>query len=367
MRKEQITDKEAICTLIIFIMGSTLILGVGGEAKNDAWIAGILGIVMAIPIILVYSRILSLFPGKDLYEILSITLGKILGKVIAVLYIWYAFHLGALVIRNFGEFVNIVAMPETPIFVPMICLGLVGIIAVRSGVEVIGRLSAYMLPAILFIIAVVQILVIPRFDPSHIKPILANGLGPVLKGGFSLFSFPFAETVLFIGVFFSLKTKKSSYKVYFFATIFAGAIIVFITLRNIAVLGGLLGNLHFPSHVAVSRISIGEFLQRIEVAVAIVFVFGVFIKSSVCLFVACKGIGRLFNLNDYRTIVIQTGLLMIYFSYTVYDSAMEMRYWAFKVYAYYAFPFQVIIPILLLVAAEIKVRKRKISIAAGRE
>ena len=54
----------------------------------------------------------------------------------------------------------------------------------------------------------------------------------------------------------------------------------------------------------------------------------------------------MFNLKDYRLIVIQTGLLMIYFSYIVYDNSMMMKYWAFKVYPFYAFPLQVILPIM---------------------
>jgi spore germination protein KB len=48
---------------------------------------------------------------------------------------------------------------------------------------------------------------------------------------------------------------------------------------------------------------------------------------------------------------------MVYFSYTVYDNIIEMQYWAFHVYPYYAFPFQVILPIILWILAEIKVRK----------
>ena len=357
MKKEQITDKEAICILIIFIFGSTLIIGGGGHAENDAWLASIVGIIMVIPMLHVFSRLLSLFPGKDLFDILNITLGKVIGKIVSTLYCWYAFHLGALVIRNFGEFINIVAMPETPIFVSLFSLGVVCIIAVRLGIEVIGRTCTYFLPLLLFIIAIVQLLGISQMNLNYLKPILGHGLIPVLKGAFSTFSFPFAETVLFIGGFSSLKTKKSSYKVYFWGILIAGTIMIFITARNIAVLGNMLGSFYFPSYEAVGRIRIGKFIQRIEVAVAIVFIFGVFIKSSVCLLVACKGIGKIFNLKDYRTIVIQTGLLMIYFSYTIYNNIMTMTYWAFKVYPYYAFPFQVIIPIIIWILAESKVRK----------
>ena len=359
MQKEQITDKEAICLLIVFVMGSSLIIGVGGDTKNDAWIAGIAGVIMAIPMLLIFSRILSLFQGKDLFDILNITLGKVIGKIVAIIYIWYAFHLGALVLRNFGEFVNTVAMPETPMFVPLLCMGLLCIIAARLGIEVLGRITTYFLPILLFILAAVQVLAIPQLHFNHIKPILGNGLVPVLKGGFLTFSFPFAETVLFIGVFCSLKTKKSPFKVYYWGILISAIIIIVTTIRNVAVLGNILGSFYYPSYAAVSRINIGDFIQRIEVTVSIVFIYSVFTKSSICLLVACKGIGKMFNLKDYRSIVIQTGLLMVYFSYIIYDNSMEMKYWAFKVYSYYAFPMQVILPIIVWVLAEIKARKNK--------
>ena len=162
-----------------------------------------------------FSRILSLFQGKDLFDILNITLGRVIGKIVAIIYTVYAFHLGALVLRNFGEFINTVAMPETPMFVPLFCLGVVCIIAASLGIEVLGRITTYFLPLLLFIIVLVEFLGISQSHLDYIKPILGNGLVRVLKGGFSTFSFPFAETVLFIGILSSLKTKKSPYKVYF--------------------------------------------------------------------------------------------------------------------------------------------------------
>jgi spore germination protein KB len=359
MQKEQITDKEGIVLVITFIIGSTLIIGIGGDAKNDAWIAGIIGLSMCIPMLLVYSRIMSIFQGKDLFEILDLVLGKIFGKFVSVIYILYSFHLGALVLRNFGEFMNTSALPETPLFVSMFCLGLVIIAAVRLGIEVLGRTTTYFVPIIFFILLIVQILGIPQLHFNYIKPIFGNALSQVMKGAFSAFSFPFAEVVIFTGFFSSLKTKKSNVKVYLAGVLISGAIVIITTIRNILVLGNMLGSFYFPSYEAVSRISIGDFIQRIEVTVSIVFVYGVFVKSSICLLIACKGIGRLFNLKDYRSIVIQMGLLMIYFSYIVYNNIMEMRYWAFKVYPYYAFPMQVILPIMIWIIAEIKARKNK--------
>jgi spore germination protein KB len=254
---------------------------------------------------------------------------------------------------------NTSALPETPLFVSMFCLGLVIIAGVRLGIEVLGRTTTYFIPIIFFILLLVQILGISQLHFDHIKPILGNAPSQIMKGAFSTFSFPFAETVIFIGVFSSLKTKKSNVKVYLTGVLVSGAIIIIATTRNILILGNMLGSFNFPSYEAVSRISIGDFIQRIEVTDALVFVYGVFIKSSICLLIACKGIGRMFNLKDYRSIVIQMGLLMIYFSYIVYDNAMDMRYWAFKVYPYYAFPMQVILPIMIWIMAEIKARRNK--------
>jgi spore germination protein KB len=39
---------------------------------------------------------------------------------------------------------------------------------------------------------------------------------------------------------------------------------------------------------------------------------------------------------------------------------MEMKYWAFMVYPYYAFPMQVILPVIVWVLAEIKVKISKV-------
>lgn len=357
MQKEQITDKEAICLFIIFIIGSSLIIGLAKGAKNDAWIAVIAGIIMAVPVLLVFCRIMSIYQGKDLFDILDITLGKVFGKIVAAIYILYAFHLGALVIRNFGEFINTIALPETPMLVPMLCIGILCIISARLGIEVMGRLTTYFIPFLIFILVTVQLLAIPQIKLDYLKPILGNGLSPVLEGGFSSFSFPFAESVLLMGVFPSLKTKKSSYRVFFWGMLIVSILIIAVTIRNIGVLGSAQESFYFPSYAAVSMINIGDFLQRIEVTVSIVFVFGVLIKGSICLLAASKGIAKMFKLQDYRSIVIQTGLLMIFFAYTVYDNIVEMKYWAFKVYPYYAFPMQVILPVIVWIIAEIKVKR----------
>lgn len=357
MSKELISDKQGIAIMTMFIMGSAMILGPGGEAKQDAWIAILLAVVLAIPALFVYARLLFNFPGRDLFDILEIVFGKIISKFIQILFIWYAFHLGALVIRNFSEFIRIVAMPETPPFITNVFMAIICILVIKDGIEVLGRIATFILPILIAIILFVVLLGTPNFDLNNFKPVLYEGFKPVLDGAFSTFAFPFAETVVFTMVFSSLKRKGSSYRVYYWALLIGSLLIMVVSVRNLLVLGiETVAMLYFPSYSAVSVINIGEFLQRIEVTAAVVFLFAGFAKVSVCLYAATNGIAKVFNLGDYRNIAAPVGLLMVLLTRIIYDNAMEMVEWARFVYKYYAIPFQIILPIVILIAAEIKIR-----------
>jgi len=56
---------------------------------------------------------------------------------------------------------------------------------------------------------------------------------------------------------------------------------------------------------------------------------------------------------------VPTGLLTASFSIIIYDNVMEMFEWANKIYRYYVVLFQVILPVIILIVAEIKTRIQK--------
>ncbi|PKM94850.1 MAG: spore gernimation protein [Firmicutes bacterium HGW-Firmicutes-1] len=358
MEKEIVTNKQVICLMILFIMGSTLVLGVGAEAKQDSWIAILTATAVAIMIVLIYSRILWLFPGKDLFQILELILGKYVGKVVSLLFIWYAFHLGVLVIRNFSEFMKVVALLETPELVSALILVLLCIWGVKEGIEVLGRWSQFVLPLLLAIILTTIILSLKMADWTNIRPIMYNSFGPITKAAFSVFSFPFAETVVFMMILSGAKDQKGYYMIYLKSILIGGLIVLIINIRNIVVVGHeFITNTAFPSYAAVSLINVGEFLQRIEILVSVVFLFAGFIKISICLLAVSNGVARVLNITQYRTLVTPIGLIMLSLSLIIYDSIMEMQEWAFIYYKFYALPFQVIMPVIIWSLCEIKVKR----------
>jgi len=130
-------------------------------------------------------------------------------------------------------------------------------------------------------------------------------------------------------------------------------------LRNIAVLGApMMSAEYFPSYAIARVIKVGNFLSRIEVVVAINFVIGGIVKISLCLLAATRGVTRLFGLKDYRKLVMPMGLLLVAICSILYENTMDM-FTFLPVYQYYALLFQVVIPVIVWIAAEINARKKK--------
>ena len=85
-----------------------------------------------------FSRILYLYPKKDLFDILQIVMGKFIGKTISILMIWFAFHSGTLVLRILSEYTNAIVFPDTPVVLPMIFFIILIIWSLKGGIEVLG-------------------------------------------------------------------------------------------------------------------------------------------------------------------------------------------------------------------------------------
>ena len=357
MEKEIITSKQGIIIMTMFILGSTLVMGTSSEAKQDVWLASFAAMLLAVPIIFVYARLLSIFPGKNLYLILEHLFGKVIGKLLALPFIWFSFHIGALVIRNFAEFIHIVSFPLTPQYIISFFIILLCIWAVKAGIEVIGRWTSIIFPIVVIAIIVVTLMLSPLYDFSNFKPVLYNGFQPIISTAFSLVTFPFAETVIFTTVLNGLQNNKSTYKVYYWSLLIGGSTILLVAVRSLLVLGAENTEiLYFASFSSVRLIDLGKFIQRIEISVTVVFLFAGFVKASICLYAASCGLAKVFNLSSYRQVVSPVGLLMLLLSGIIYHSTIEMFEWAEKIYKYYAVPFEIILPLIILIFAEIKIR-----------
>jgi spore germination protein KB len=361
MQKESITQQQASCILVMFIFGSTLVFGVGTEVGRDIWISLTLTIAMIIPAVLIYARIIRLFPGKNLFELVEELFGSAFGKVLTCVFVWYAIHLAASVLRNFTDFIQVTALPDTPQLPVAVLLLAVIVYLTKCGMEVFGKWALVTFIIICVIIPITVVLSVPSMKWSNLLPIMDNEWGDILTATYQQFSLPFGEVVLFLGVANSLRRENSPYKAYLYGILCAGAISIVILLRNITVLGpAMMESVYYPAFVAGRIINPSEFFARMESVIAMNYLFAGITKMSFCIFVAAKGMTRLFNLQDYKKLLIPVCLLCLMFSLISYNSVTHLFDFVKNYYPIYVIPFQILIPLLIWITAEIKRSRRNV-------
>ncbi|SHJ49448.1 GerAB/ArcD/ProY family transporter [Paramaledivibacter caminithermalis] len=358
MKKEVVSDKQGIALIVLFIVGSSSIFAQGIEAKKDLWLAFILGVIMVLPMLGIFARLHYIFPGKDLFYIIEACFGKLIGKIMIMLYIWFVYFMASDILVNYGQFINIVSFEKTPQIVVIGFLGILCIWAIKEGIENLGRISVVFMFIVIFTILILILFLIPKMEINNLRPVFSQGFKPILDGAFSVFTFPLIQIVVFTMAFSNFKKKKSSYRIYIIGLLIGASYLALLSITNILVLGvNTTITTVYPSHATLSKINIANTLQRIEVVVITIFILGGFIKISILLLCACKGVSKLFKFRDYRFIIIPISLLTINLSYFQYESVMYYFEFNRDIWPYYNFPFQVIFPIAIWIVAEIKKRK----------
>ena len=359
MQKEKVTLYQSVATIVLFNFGSSVIMGINITAKQDTWLAILMAAAIGVPLFLIYAQIFKRFPGKDLYEIAEVLFGKIGGKVIAVVMIWFCTYLAALVLRAFSEFTEVSTLQRTPQLPILVLMTLATVYLARSNARAIGKWSVISAFLVLFVVVFTFFASANKMKVEDILPIMGHSTAELAESAFEIFGFPFAETVVFLCLGNSLNKDSKPIKMLFCSLVIIMVIFLMVFFRNLTLLGSNMMDIcYFPSYVAVRTIEIGDFLVRIEGFITSNFFFAGIVKVSVCLLAASRGLMRLFNLPDYHPMVTPIGMLALALSVIVYSNTMEM-FTFMEYYSYYAFPFQVIIPMIIWIAGEIHARKQR--------
>ncbi|MEF2968320.1 GerAB/ArcD/ProY family transporter [Paenibacillus sp. M1] len=111
------TRQLAILATFSTVGDSILVLPaiVAGEAKKDAWISTILGLMVGLLVILLFVYVGKFNPKLGLVELNERILGRWVGTVISSLFLGYALLSMGAHLRELGDFTVTQVMPDTPI------------------------------------------------------------------------------------------------------------------------------------------------------------------------------------------------------------------------------------------------------------
>ncbi|WP_425448229.1 GerAB/ArcD/ProY family transporter [Dethiothermospora halolimnae] len=361
MNKEVISEKQGISLLVLFIVGGSSIFAQALSADRNVWLAYILAILTGFPLMLVYARLHCIFPGKNFLDIIEICFGSIISKIIILIYIWISIFIAGDIVVIYSQFINLISFPETPQIITKLSLIILCILGAKKGIEVLGRSSRLFLIVLLIYLVAIVVFLIPEMDIEKLKPILYEGAKPVFMGTLSVLAFPIMQIVIFTMTFSTFSKKTSPYKIYILGMLIGIGYLAILSTNNILVWGlNVTESYYYPLYTTIAGINISNLGQRIELGIIIIFFLGGFIKISILIVSACKGVGKIFNFKDYKIIIIPIALLVTNLSHIQYKSVMYYYEFNREVWPYYHLPFQIFLPLIIWIIAEIKKKRAKL-------
>ncbi|MFU0832101.1 MAG: Spore germination protein YndE [Oscillospiraceae bacterium] len=359
MNRKDITAKQIQATIAMFFIGSSIIAGGENSAKQDTWLTILIAVALTIPMLWVHTKILQLYPGQSYYGNIIRALGKPLGRFVCALYVFYALHLGGQVIRTFSEFIHVVNMTETPVLaIAAFILATLAYI-LQKHLYVLTRISKFLLPIMYFTVAMMVVLSFPNMHISNIKPMFQSTPADLLKGVSIAFALPYGQVVACAPMMEQMNRKEKIFPTFLKGTLLAFGILFAANLRNLLVLGYSVSVYAFPSYEAISVIQIGTFFTRVEVLIGINLMLSGFIKAGVLIYSSCNGLAKIFEFRDCVPLVVPVTLLMLTMAMVVHRDTVEMFLWLGNYLDLFMLPFQVILPIIILLVGILRKKFQK--------
>lgn len=356
--KDRITGKQMECTIALFLIGSSLVTGSATEAKQDTWFCMILALLLNIPLIWVHSQILELYPGRNYFENIVKACGKPVGKAVCVLLMIYSFHIASLVKKIFVNFIQTLNMPETPFIFILLSIVMVEFYMSKKRLFVVARVSKFTIPILISTVLMTMVLAYNNIDFSNLKPVLKSDFSSMVSGTLLIFTLPLGESILCAPMFGALDQNEPVFPVFLKGMLLGFSILLFANLRNILILGNSETVFAYPSYQAVSVIGIGDFFTRIEVIIGFNLLLAGFIKVCVTYFTCCQEVAKIFDFDDYVPLFAPCGLILVTLIMIINSNTEEMLNWL-KYHPFYSLPFQVVIPVAVLITGKIRNKAQK--------
>ena len=364
MEKAKISAYQLFILMVLFELGSALLVPIAIEAKQDAWLAILIGMVGGFCLYLVYHGLFSYYPDIPPTEYIQKIMGSFFGKILSFIYALYFIYLSARVLRDFGEMLITSFYWETPLFILNTLMTLLVIYTVRKGIEVLARTSELLFVLIFLLgISVLFLIVVSGIiQISNLKPVLEEGIKPVLKTTLTqTLYFPFGEVIIFAMILPYLNRPEKVKQIGLLAIGFSGLILATVMALNVSVLGvNNVTRSPFPLLSTIQTIEVAGFLERLDVYFILISVIGVFFKMCVFFYASVVATANLFKVKESSQLAFPIGLSILILSITIASNYSEhIKEGLHVITLYLHLPLQVILPSLLLLITFIKNKKKK--------
>jgi spore germination protein KB len=325
----------------------------GKHAGRDLWLTPFIACVAGFFAFWIAYTLHKMYPGKTVMEYSEIILGKWLGKIVSFCLLFYYIDNLGIVVREYADFITGGFLPKTPLYIISGSILIVCALSVYSGIEVIARATQVFFPATIILLVGVFIFLIPEFELNNMFPILEKGIGPVFKGSVVFFGW-FSE--FFLAAFLlPFVTDKENVRKWGNLSVVSVLFAMIITnFTGLFLFGESVEKLMYPILTAAKYISVADFIDHIEVLFAMIWVAGIFMKTSFIFYAAAMATAQWLELSDYRSLVFPLAFVGVVWSIWTTPDISHFTHFLGTIGPFYFISVNLAIPTFLLFIALIK-------------
>ncbi|WP_209122701.1 spore germination protein [Alkalihalobacillus sp. BA299] len=300
--KDRITTSQAVVVIINFIVAIGILtlprVTVEDVKTPDAWIAVILGGLIAMIAGVIIVKLSQQFPDKTFYQYSQELVGKWSGWLLSLLIIVYFFTTSALEVRVLAEVTELYLLDKTPIWAITMPFMWIGLYLIIGGINPIARLFEIIFPITIIIFLLVTYLSFGIFEIDNLRPVLGLGVMPVLKGVKTTAQAYTGFEIMLILVAFMEQPNKAVKVV----LVGIGIPVLFYVITVVMVIGALSVDgvimRTWPTFDLIRSFEItGLIFERFESLLLVIWIMQIFSTFTITYYAAALGLAQLFQKN----------------------------------------------------------------------
>lgn len=249
----------------------------------DAYISSIIGGIIGLIPLFIMIYIFNYEVDSPIYIKTKLIFGKIIGTVINIILIIVYLVIIVTMLFNVSNFIISQYLTNTPLFLVTLTLGMTALHTVNKGMYTISKISFIYVVITLIFYIVGFIGIFPETEIGNIKPILEFGITKPFCTGLIytlLFTSPMYSILVIPKNSIENNDKTNKYLIITYLLI---AIMIFIVIIVTSTsLGKYLVRLYqYPPYIALKKISIFGFIDRIENFLSIQWILSAFIGLTI--------------------------------------------------------------------------------------
>lgn len=356
----KVSNRQVTIMIMLYTVGSGSLLipaTVLGVAYQDGLFSILMGMAFSVCISYLFHMLVKKYPNKSILDMMEFTFGRWVGGLVQIVFIIIVTLVGAgSLFYDVSNFTRLHILPDTPKIATSLLIGVVVVVALRSGLRTIAIAAELLYPVYIALVTFLILGIIPKIKWEHLFPILHDPFPVVFQGFLMYCSYSVFVLVCFLTIYpRSVQQPQHAFRCFCTGMLYGGTILFVITLACLLVLGvNLTSLLIAPSYVLGKEINIGHFITRLEVVTAAFWYISLFFKLIIYYYAGLMGIAHVCRLKQYKVLIIPLTLVLAIMADTLFKNPIQQFDWNKRVFTFCSILVGLIIPLGIWIVGSLR-------------